>query len=85
MQKLTLSVDGEVVERAKEYAARQGTSVSRLVESYLDALTRPKSALPELDWSKAPILAKLRKDLAGMKVGDDPREEYRAHLVKKYL
>lgn len=35
MAKLTLSVDEAVVERAKGFAARQGTSVSRLVEPYL--------------------------------------------------
>jgi hypothetical protein len=84
MQKLTLSVDGEVVDRAKAYAAERGTSVSRLVENYLDALTRPKTELPPLDWSKAPILAQLRKDLARVRFGDDPRAEYRAHLLRKY-
>ena len=35
MAKLTLSVEESVVDRAKEYAAARGTSVSRLVEDYL--------------------------------------------------
>jgi len=42
--KLTLSVDPSVVKRAKDYAARRGTSVSRLVESYLDLVSRPPVA-----------------------------------------
>jgi hypothetical protein len=37
---VTLSVDKGVVERARRYAARRGTSVSRLVERYLRLLSR---------------------------------------------
>ena len=43
MAKLTLSVDEDVVRRAKRYAAGRGTSVSNLVERYLDLLARPLS------------------------------------------
>ena len=39
MPKLTLSVDEKVVRGAKRYAAARGTSVSRLVERYLDLLS----------------------------------------------
>lgn len=48
MPKLTLSVDKKVVRGAKRYAATRGTSVSRLVERYLDLLSKPPtpSALP---------------------------------------
>ena len=34
MEKLTLSVDGSVVQRAKRYAAAKGTSVSRLAREF---------------------------------------------------
>ena len=37
LSKLTLSVDAQVVARAKRHARRQGTSLSRLVERMLDA------------------------------------------------
>lgn len=37
--KLTLRLKKDVIERAKEYAKENNTSVSRLVEVYLDALT----------------------------------------------
>ena len=45
MAKLTLSVDETVVERAKEFARRRGTSVSALVEGYLDALARDRKSV----------------------------------------
>jgi hypothetical protein len=40
MAKLTVNVDAKVVERAKRYAADRGTSLSRLIETYLDQLAR---------------------------------------------
>jgi predicted HicB family RNase H-like nuclease len=39
MSKLTLSVDEEVVSRAKRYAKRQGTSLSAMVEAYLASVS----------------------------------------------
>ncbi|HEX9189495.1 MAG TPA: DUF6364 family protein [Vicinamibacteria bacterium] len=78
MGKLTLSVDPLVVRRAKDYAARRGTSVSSLVEGYLDLVSRAPST------GKAPVtplLARLRAELKGM--GSD-RRAYRRHLARKY-
>lgn len=37
--KLTLKLDKNVIERAKEYAASQNRSLSRIIESYLQSLT----------------------------------------------
>jgi hypothetical protein len=76
MSKLTLSVDEKVIERAKRFAERRGTSVSRLVEQFLDILARPPKPEPEDD---TPVLRQLRGIL---KKGD--REDYRRHLVEKY-
>ena len=74
MSKLTLSVDEKVVKRAKRFAEKRGTSVSHLVEQFLDILARPPK--PEDD---TPVLRQLRGIL---KKGD--REDYRRHLVEKY-
>lgn len=78
MPKLTLSVDQEVVERAKRYAATRGTSVSRLVENYLDAVSRLRRAgerkLP-------PATRGLRGILKG---GKYRREDYLDYLERKY-
>lgn len=74
MSKLTLSVDEKVVKRAKLFAEKRGTSVSRLVEQYLDLLARPPKTEDD-----TPVLRQLRGIL---KKGD--REDYRRHLVEKY-
>jgi hypothetical protein len=74
MSKLTLSVDEKVVKRAKRFAEKRGTSVSRLVEQYLDLLARP----PETE-DDTPVLRQLRGIL---KKGD--RKDYRRHLAEKY-
>jgi hypothetical protein len=73
MYKLTLSVDEEVASRAKRYAEQKGTSVSELVERFLDVLSRPVRAddFPEL------------RRLRGCLKGADP-ESYEKHLLRKY-
>lgn len=78
MGKLTLSVDPSVVKRAKDYAARRGTSVSSLVEGYLDLVSRP---LATGDAPVTPLLARLRAELKGVNL--DPAA-YRRYLARKY-
>jgi hypothetical protein len=78
MAKLTLSVDPAVVKRAKEYAARRGTSVSGLVEGYLDLVSQAPSAG---DAPVTPLLARLRAELKGMRAD---RGSYRRYLARKY-
>jgi hypothetical protein len=79
MAKLTLSVDGTVVDVAKKYAARRGTSVSRLVQEYLRLISRVS---PTQEGAIPPILARWRGALKGSRVdvGD-----YRRYLERKYL
>ena len=38
--KLTLKLDDNIIERAKKYASSKQLSLSRLIENYLDSLTR---------------------------------------------
>jgi hypothetical protein len=68
MAKLTLSVDPQVIARAKAMASERGTSISALVESYLDLLTRPRPAA-----TATPVLARLRGILAGSDPDSRPR------------
>jgi hypothetical protein len=75
MQKLTLSVEGRVVERAKRYAQDRGTSVSRLVETYLDMLAEPAAE----GGQRRPVLARLRGSMNRGGVGD-----YHRYLERKY-
>ena len=75
MAKLTLSVDERVISRAKQYAKRQGVSVSEMVETYLATVAEP----PSSTGSPAPILRSLRGVLKHADV-----DEYRKHLAAKY-
>jgi hypothetical protein len=76
MSKLTLSVDDDVIRRAKRYAAKRATSVSQLVEQYLDLLSgRPQRAGKQ----DPPVLRMLRGVARGVKVDD-----YRRHVLQKY-
>lgn len=75
MAKLTLSVDGEVVERAKLFAERRGTSLSALVERYLDLLARDTAPPVE----EPPVLARLRGILSAA-----APDQHRRHLERKY-
>lgn len=73
--KLTLSVEADVVRRAKRHARQHRTSVSRLVERFLALVSTPRDPPAES--------ASLR-DLRGvLKHGD--REAYRRHLRGKHL
>lgn len=78
MSKLTLSVDDAVVDRAKRYAARRGTSVSRLVEQYLDLVSRP-APTPKAELT--PVLKQLRVEMKGVSVD---RGSYHRYLERKY-
>ena len=75
MQKLTLSVDERVIARAKRYARARGTSVSRLVEAYLDVVQAPAAEARKA----TPVLARLRGSLTRGSVQD-----YRRHLERKH-
>jgi hypothetical protein len=78
MGKLTLSVDERVIRRAKRYAARRGTSISGLVERYLDLLSQPNSSEGH---ALSPALARLRADWRGVSVDE---AEYAKYLERKY-
>ena len=72
MSKLTLSVAPEVVERAKQYAKKRGTSISAIVEAHLKGLASREGEEP-------PIL----KSLYGiLKKGSE--QDYRHYLERKY-
>ena len=47
--KLTLKLDEGIIERAKLYAKDHEISLSKMIESYLDSLTRKKSYKKEIE------------------------------------
>lgn len=76
MKNLTLSLDDEVYRQARIAAAERGTSISALVRDYLQALSRPSSAVID---PAAALLATL--DQAGAFRAADrlSRDEAHAH------
>lgn len=77
--KLTLNVDKNVIEKAKEYAKSQKISLSRLIESYLASLISQKSkdiAISPLVESLSGVI-ELDKDF-------DFEQKYTDYLIDKY-
>ena len=80
--KLTLTVDKEVIERAKKYAKSNGRSLSNIVEEYLKAIV-PNSKKTE-DIEISPLVDSL---WGSVRVPDDfdYKEEVADYLVEKYM
>jgi len=79
--KLTLRLNEKVIERAKKYAREQKISLSKMIESYLDSLTREKSYDQETE------ITPLIKSLSGViELPDDfdYKKEYRDYITEKY-
>ena len=79
--KLTLTIEKEVIETAKDYAKEKGQSLSDLVENYFKLITRDRrEILPE---QLSPRIQRLR----GIMTIDDDfdyREVLTEELSKKY-
>jgi hypothetical protein len=75
MAKLTLSVDAGVIERAKDYARQQGTSLSGLVEKLLELAASSSGQ----SGATPTVLARLRGSLKG-----GSKQDYRRYLERKY-
>ena len=75
-KKLTLSVDAQVIERARRYSRRHNTSISRLVSNYLDQLDADEG-----EEAYSPTV----RQLIGILPSDTTVERYHRHLEEKYL
>lgn len=78
-QKLTLSLDKDVIERAKYLAKHTQSSVSKIVENYLDKITNEtvKSEVP-IELKKLYGAVKLPKDF-------DPEKQRRINMEERFL
>lgn len=75
--KLTLRMDDQLIRSAKEYAARAGTPLSRLVAEYFSAITSRNERYSEL----TPTVSRLKGSLRG--AGIDPGD-YDSYLERKH-
>lgn len=78
--KLTLKLNQEVIKKAKFYAKSNHTSLSRLIENYLNSLTQ-KEQKSEIEVS--PLVSSLTGVISDQSVNDF-KKEYREYLEKKY-
>lgn len=72
-KKLTLSVEEQVIRRAKRFSAEHDTTVSQLVSDFLASLDAESETVP-------PVVASLR----GLISPDATPEAYREHLRRKH-
>lgn len=78
-KKLTLSLNGAVIDKAKIYAKSNETSLSKLIEAYLSTLTernRKEIEITPLVESLSGVIT-LEKDF-------DEKKEYANYLIEKY-
>ncbi|MDB5211446.1 MAG: hypothetical protein JWQ30_2273 [Sediminibacterium sp.] len=77
--KLTLTVEKEIIERAKSYAKNTGRSLSELIENYLETVIQ-ESGTEE-------ISPKLKKIVGAVKLPKnfDEEKELRSYLEDKHL
>lgn len=78
--KLTLKLDKQVIERAKLYAERRGTSLSQIVEGFFIGLAATEAPRPA---KLAGVVGELAGVLAGAEI-EDPQREYAEYLERKY-
>ena len=78
--KLTLKLNQEIIEKAKEYASEKKLSLSRLVENYLNSLTSDK---PINDFEISPFVKSLS---SGIKIPADYdyKKDRADYLEQKY-
>ncbi|MFZ1322182.1 MAG: DUF6364 family protein [Ignavibacteria bacterium] len=78
--KLTLKLNNRVIEQAKIYAKEKDTSLSKLIESYLEYLTSENSSNEN---EITPLVKSISGVLQSGKVSD-VKKEYKKHILKKY-
>ena len=80
--KLTLTIEQEIIKRAKQYAKDKNSSLSDIIENYLKALTKEEEKQKER--SLNPVVKSLK---GSFKMPGDMnyKKELRTGLEKKYL
>ena len=78
--KLTLRLKKKVIDQAKKYANDHETSLSKLIENYLSAITNESKSIENI----SPLVKSLSGviQLAG---NEDLKGKYHEHINEKYL
>ncbi|MDH5400515.1 MAG: DUF6364 family protein [Cyclobacteriaceae bacterium] len=78
MSKLTLSIDEQVISKAKYYARKSRRSLSEIVETYLDIITREEKPEQDEELDRITGIIQLEEDF-------DEKKEVRKILTNKHL
>jgi hypothetical protein len=76
--KLTLNLDKSVIEQAKKYAREHQVSLSKLIENYLDSITKSSTEKSKI----SPLVESLTGVIPDGNYND--REDYAHFLSEKY-
>lgn len=77
--KLTLNLQQTIIEKAKNYAKSHKTSLSRIIENYLQKLTEDND-----DKKKISPLVKSLSGVIKLPKNFDPKKGYTDYLTNKY-
>ena len=77
--KLTVRLDSDIIERAKLYARSHNISVSHIIESYLDSMTKPNTKEIEI----TPLVKSL-SGVVKLNADFDYKKNYGDYLADKY-
>ena len=78
---LTLRLDEQVIQKAKKYAREHNISLSKMIETYFDSLTKP--TIKNIDSTITPLVESL-SGVIELPSDFDYKKEYRDHLTDKY-
>ena len=78
--KLTLRLKKNVIDQAKRYANDHETSLSKLIENYLSAITTETKSVVKI----SPLVQSL-SGVIQLTKDEDTNVKYREHLNEKYL
>ena len=82
--KLTLKLDKKVIEKAKEYAAKQKISVSFIVEIYLKAITTNHNEEKIEDLEISDFVKSISLNNGGIPADFDYKKDRQDYLIDKY-
>jgi len=78
--KLTLRLKKNVIDQAKRYAIDHETSLSKLIENYLSAITTNSGSIVKI----SPLVQSL-SGVIQVSENEDAKSKYHEHLNEKYL
>jgi hypothetical protein len=80
--KLTLKLDQNIIEKAKNYAKAHGTSLSKIIENYLQKITDNNKEKKDKD--KITPLVKSLSGIISLPKNFDHKKSYSEFLSNKY-